>query len=392
MGTRALLAQFQVRRCRSRLALGLALGTAFLVAGSADAEVGVTEKEILLGESAVFSGPAAALGTDLHAGEQVYFDHINEQGGIYGRRIRLVTKDDGYEPGRAKDNTAELIQKTHVFALIGYVGTPTSNAALPLITEAKVPFFGPYTGAQSLREPFNRYVFNVRASYFDEIERIVDQVVRVGTSRVAIFYQNDAYGKTGLEGLRRAMDKRKMQIAAETTVERNSVDVADAAKKLVAASPDVIVQVSAYSSCAALIKEMRRLGYTGQFANVSFVGSKPLADALGDEGAGVMITQVVPFPFSETLPIEREYMQAMQRAGVKEVGFGSMEGYLVAKAFVEGLRRAGHDLTRDRLIEALESMHDVDLGGFTVSFSPTNHNGSNYSEITLIGQRGQFVH
>ena len=358
---------------------------------TARAESGVTDKTIVIGQSAAFSGPNAQLGNDMNLGARIYFQQVNERGGVFGRKIELRTKDDGYEPDRAKQNTIEFIQKDEVFALFGYVGTPTSNAANPVFTEAKVPFIGAFSGANSLREPFNRNIFNVRASYFDETERIVDQLVTTGVKNIAVFYQNDAYGKAGLEGVTRAMTKRNLKVAALSTVERNSTEVAAAVKTLAAANPQAIVQISAYSSCAALIKEMKKSSYTGQFVNVSFVGSRALSDALGKEGAGVMITQVMPFPWSEVSPLQREYLSSMKKSGVPEMSFGSVEGFVAAKVFVEGLRRAGRDLTREKLVAALESMRDFDLGGYTVSFTPTNHNGSRFVEITMIGGNGRFV-
>jgi ABC-type branched-subunit amino acid transport system substrate-binding protein len=354
-------------------------------------EVGVTDKTILLGESAALSGPAAKLGQNMNLGARLVFDAVNAHGGIYGRKIELRVRDDGYEVERAKQNTLDFVHKDGVFALFGYVGTPTSNAAAPIFTEARVPFFGAYTGASSLRDPFNRYVFNIRASYVDETERIVEQLTTTGATKIGVFYQNDAYGKAGLDGVTQALTRRQLKVAALATVERNSTEVTQAAAALRAADPNAIVQISAYASCAALIKQMREAGYTGQFVNVSFVGSQELAETLGPEGSGVMITQVVPFPWSSVSGLQRDYNLALKAAGVANPDFGTMEGYIAARVFVEGLRRAGRDLTREGLINALETLHDFDLGGFTVNFSPDNHNGSRFVEITMIGTRGNFV-
>jgi branched-chain amino acid transport system substrate-binding protein len=378
-----------VRVAVTILTLGIAIQTA--MAATAAGEVGVTDKSIVLGESAALTGPAAKLGLNMNLGARIYFDSVNAHGGIYGRKIELRSRDDGYEAERAKQNTLDFVHKDGVFALFGYVGTPTSNAAAPIFTEARVPFFGAFTGASSLREPFNRYVFNIRASYADETERIVEQLTTTGSSKIAVFYQNDAYGKAGLEGVTRALTQRHLQVTALATVERNSIDVAQAAATLRKADPNAVVQISAYASCAALIKAMRASGYTGQFVNVSFVGSQELADALGPDGPGVMVTQVVPFPWSGISPLQREYEQALKSAGVAKPDFGTMEGYIAARVFVEGLRRAGRDLTREGLIAGLETLHDYDLGGYTVSFSSDNHNGSRFVEITMIGTHGNFV-
>jgi ABC-type branched-subunit amino acid transport system substrate-binding protein len=358
------------------------------------AETGVTDQKILLGQSAAFSGPAAQLGIQMNAGAKIYFDGINERGGIHGRRIEIITADDKYESDLAAANTKKLIETDEVFALFGYVGTPTSNAALPIFTQAKVPFFAPFTGAQSLREPFNPQVFNMRASYFDETEHLVTGLVRNGMKNIAVFYQNDAYGRAGLAGVERALKKINVPLLATATVERNSTDVTAAVKKILPHSPDAIIQISAYASCAAFIQEMRKAKYFGQFYNVSFVGSQPLADALGVDGQGVVISQVVPFPWSQATPIVNEYTKAMKKAGIKELNFSSLEGFMAAKLFAEGLKRAGKDLTRSRLMKALETIDagNYDLGGFIVNFSPTNHNGSKYVDMTVIVKDMKFNH
>jgi branched-chain amino acid transport system substrate-binding protein len=233
---------------------------------------GVTADTIVIGQSAALSGPAEALGKEMKLGADMYFKVVNDAGGVNGRKIKMISLDDGYEPDRAKANTKKLIEEEKVLALFGYVGTPTSNAALPLFTEAKVPFIGAFTSAQSLREPFNRCIFNVRASYFDETERIVENLVAQGVKNIAVFYQNDAYGKAGLAGMERAMKKRNLPIMALATVERNTVNVDDAVKIMVKADATAIVMISAYKSCAAFIREMQTKGKFPLFWNVSFVG------------------------------------------------------------------------------------------------------------------------
>jgi branched-chain amino acid transport system substrate-binding protein len=373
----------------SRLLVGAA-ATSFAIPASAD--IGVTDQKIILGQSAAFSGPAAQLGIQLHAGAKVYFDQVNAQGGVFGRKIEIIKLDDKYEADLAAANTKKLIEVDEVFALFGYVGTPTSNAALPIFTQAKVPFFAPFTGAQSLREPFNKQIFNIRASYFDETEHLVDRLVRTGLKNIAVFYQNDAYGKAGLAGVERALKKMNVPMLEVATVERNSIDVAKAVEKILPKRPDVIIQISAYASCAAYIKEMRKAGYTGQFYNVSFVGSKALADTLASEGPGVVISQVVPFPWHLATPVVAEYTKAMNKAGIPDLNFSSLEGFIAAKVFVEGLKRAGRNLSRERLISALETINigNYDTGGFDVGFSPSNHNGSKYVDMTVISKEGKF--
>jgi ABC-type branched-subunit amino acid transport system substrate-binding protein len=352
---------------------------------------GVTPTTIVLGQSAAFTGPAAQLGIQMNVGLKAYFDHVNAQGGVHGRKIELKTRDDKYEAKLCVETTRKLIEEDRVFALIGYVGTPTSQAALPIFTEAKVPFFGPFTGAELLRDPFNRYIFNVRASYYDETEEIVEQLVSTGVKKIAVFYQNDSYGQAGLKGVELAMERRKLKISATATVERNTTNVAEAVRKIGSVQPDAVVMISAYTSIAEFVRQMKKAGSGAQFHNVSFVGSQALADTLGATGYGVAISQVVPFPWSPTRPIVREYHAVLKAAGVKDFNFSSLEGFIVAKAFTEGLRRAGRDLTRERLIVAIEGMSNVDLGEFVLRFAPNNHNGSKFVDLTMIGRGGKFV-
>lgn len=370
----------------------LVLLLACAVAPWALAQEGVSDKQVLVGQFAAFSGPAAQLGQRMQVGIAAYFAVVNAQGGVHGRTLKLVTRDDGYEPVKAVAAVKALIGEDKVFALLGSVGTPTGLAAVPVLSEEKVPLVGMFTGAQALREPFNRQVFHVRASYFDETERMVQHLTSMGVKKIAVFYQNDAYGMAGLEGVNRALAKRQLKLTATGTVERNSVEVGKALDEILKAEPEAVIQVSAYKSCAAFIKQARGKGYGGQFFNVSFVGSKALADELGSVGQGVVISQVVPFPYSPSSPIVREYQQHMIDSGQKDFDFSSMEGYLTARVFVEGLRRAGRNLTREALITALESIRNLNLGGFTVNYGPKDHQGSAFTDLTIIGRDGKFVH
>ncbi|MBP5997065.1 MAG: ABC transporter substrate-binding protein [Azonexus sp.] len=359
----------------------------------ATAETGVTDGSIVIGQSVPLSGPAQELGIEMQLGAKLYFDHINAQGGVNGRKIKLLTLDDGYEPDRATANTRQLIDKDDVFSLFGYVGTPTSLAALKVSNPAGVPFIGAFTGAEALRMPFNRLIFNIRASYGDETEKIVEQFTSLNVKRIAVFYQNDAYGNAGLSGVEKAMAKRDLKLVATATVERNSSDVAAAVKTLIAAKPDMVVMVTTYKSTAAFINAMRAAGSAAQFYTVSFVGSRALANELGAAGAGVGISQVVPFPWSRTVPVVRDYQKLLAASGSgRDVSFTSLEGYIAARVFVEGLRRAGKELTRDKFISAMENLRNFDAGGFAVNFTPGNHNGSNFVELTIIRKDGSFMH
>jgi branched-chain amino acid transport system substrate-binding protein len=365
---------------------GLVAGAAVLGAPSLRAQSG---NRIVLGQSAAFSGAAAQLGIQFHAGAKLFFDQLNGQGGVNNQRIEIVQLDDGYEPDRCIENTNKLLA-AEVFALFGYIGTPTSLAALPLAIKAQTPFFAPFTGAMGLRQPFNKLAFHLRASYNDETALIVRQLTNLGLNKVAVFHQNDAYGKAGLDGTVLALAARNLKPVATATVERNSVDVAQAVATINAAKPDAVVQISAYKSCAAYIRAARAAGYGGTFYNVSFVGTQALADELGKDGAGVVVSQVVPTPYSASRPITREFVEAIGKGGNKvQPNFSSMEGFLAAKLFAEGLRRAGSRITRESLINGLESIGEQSFGGFQVSLGPNDHVASSFAELSMLTGDGK---
>ena len=376
-----------VRSC----GVGLACLAWLLAGGAARAETGVTDSEIILGESAALTGPAAELGKGVNRGAKAYFEWVNQHGGVQGRKIRLVALDDGYEPDRAEANTKKLIEGEHAFALVGYVGTPTSNASLPAINQAKIPFIGAFTGADSLRNPFNKLIFNLRAGYRDEAVHIADSMAKLGMKTINVFYQNDAYGNAGLKAMQAAAAAKGLQIVATATVQRNSTDVASAVDELIVKKPaNAVFMVSAYKSCAAFIAASRSRNFVGPFYNVSFVGTEALISELKKDGSGVMVTQVMPSPYNPALPVTIEYQKVMAAAGVTQVDYTSLEGFMAAKLTVEGLKRAGRELTRERLVNALEGLGDYDLGGFRVRFSGAGHNGSQYVDFTILDKDGHI--
>ena len=347
--------------------------------------------KIILGQSAAFTGPAAQLGIQFHRGARVWFDQVNAQGGVHGKSIEIRKMDDGYEPDRCAANTLKLID-AGVFALFGYIGTPTCLAALPMVQAEQVPFIAPFTGAMGLREPASKYVFHLRASYHDETALIVKQLTHLGLKKIAVFYQNDAYGQAGLDGVTKALSAQNLKPVALATVERNSVDVSGAVKTLMASAPDAVVQISAYKSSAAFIRASRQSGYRGTYYNVSFVGTQALSEELGKDAAGVMVSQVVPSPFDTARPITREYRADVARAGSDaQLSFSSMEGYLAARVFTEGLLRAGKNPTRDSLIRGIESMGAQSMGGFAVQFSPGNHVASKFVELSMLAADGRVL-
>ena len=350
-----------------------------------------SEGRIVLGQSAAFSGLAAQLGIQFNQGAKLFFDQLNAAGGVGKRMVEIRTLDDGYEPDRCAENTRKLIADD-VFALFGYVGTPTSLAAVPLFNQAKVPFFAPFTGAESLRQPFNRLIFHVRASYYDETALIVRQLVNLGIKKIAVFHQNDAYGKAGLDGVNKALAEHKLPLAGAATVERNSVDVAAAVEKLVAAKPDAVVQIAAYGASAAFVRAARKAGFGGTFYNVSFVGTQALADELGKDGAGVVVSQVVPSPYQPSRQITREFLDAIKKAGDKvQPNYSSMEGFLAARIFTEGLRQAAASgkISRDSFISGMEGLGSQVISGFPVSFGPNDHTASTFVEMSMLTGDGR---
>ena len=346
------------------------------------------DRRIVLGQSAAFSGAAAQLGIQMNRGAKLCFDAVNAAGGVHGAQIELRTLDDMYEPDKCKANTEALI-KEDVFALFGYVGTPTSLAALPLVNQNKMPFFGPFTGAEALREPFSRYVFHVRASYFDETAAIVKQLTTMGLKKIAVFRQNDSYGQAGLDGVVRALKAHNLEPVAIGLVERNTVAVTAAVQAIMSKAPDAIVQISAYKSCAAFVREARKAGFGGTFYNVSFVGTQALSDELGPDARGVAVSQVMPFPFQPKSPVAREYLAAVQKAGGDhKPNYSSIEGYVAARIFTEGLKRAGKGANRETLIAALESIQGLDLGGFLVNYGARDHVASSFVDLTMLTEFG----
>ena len=348
------------------------------------AEPGVTDAEIILGQTAVLSGPSQALGTGVKLGLEIAFKEINEAGGIAGRRITLVSKDDGYEHAKAADNARALINDDKVFALIGTVGTPTAAQIVPLCTAAEVPLIGPFTGAGALRSPFNPLIVNIRASYAQEMQRIATLLVD-GQSRrrIACFYQDDAYGQGGLKALQTALLHRAITPCAVGSYVRNTTDVDAAVATIVGSSPEAVVLVGTYAACAQFIKKSRAHGLTEtKFCNVSFVGTRALVAALGPAAEGVIISQVVPNPIYSQTPLSGAYRKALAKyAPTADPDWISFEGYLDGRVFAAAARRAAAPLTRKSLLAAFQATPQIEIEGLSMQFSPTNNQGS--SEVFL---------
>ena len=342
---------------------------------------------IILGQSCALSGPAKDLGIEMRAGLLASFGLINDNGGVKGREIHLISLDDGYEPDKAVRNTLKLITEDDVFLLIGEVGTPTSKAVVPIIEEYKIPFFAPFTGAELLRNPFRKYVINVRASYYQEMEQLADYLINQRHfSRISCFYQNDSYGYAGLKGIERALAKRGLQLVSKGTYERNTLAVMGGMKDIYQADPEAVVLVGAYPACAEFIKLSKtKINENLTFCNISFVGTESLKDALGAYGADVIISQVVPDPKDPSIPLIKEYMQSMRRyQHGAPLSFTSLEGYIAGRLFAKIADSVAGELTRESFVSAMQTVGSFNLGGVILTFGPEDHQGMDTIYLTTI--------
>ncbi len=357
---------------------------------------GVFADSIVFGQSAAVSGPAAELGENMNLGVRAAFEEANLEGGIHGRALRLLLRDDRYEAEAAIESTRALIEHG-VFGLIGAVGTPTSRVAAPIASAAQVPYIGAFTGAELLRGDDQRYMVNLRASYYQETEEMVERLTTdLGFSRIAILYQDDSYGQAGLTGVVQALDRRNMALAGEGTYVRNTVAVKRALLNLRSNNPEAIIIIGAYGAAAQFILWARKIGMQRTvFVNISFVGSNALLNALGRGGDGVVVTQVVPFPRDTSIPAVARYQNAIRRIdGSAQPGFVSLEGYLAGRLVVEALRASadpgGAPPTRAAFLQTLEAAGPIDLDGFTVQYGPADNQGSDEVFLTII-RGGRFV-
>jgi serine/threonine protein kinase/ABC-type branched-subunit amino acid transport system substrate-binding protein len=364
---------------------------------------GVTDEEITLGMSAAFQGPAKELGRGMKLGIETYLRQLNENGGIDGRKVKLVALDDGYEPDKALPNMKELYEKRKVFAVIGNVGTPTAVVTVPYALEKNLIFFGAFTGAGLLRkDPPDRFVFNYRASYAEETEKMVKYLIdikKLKPEQIAVFDQNDAYGDAGFKGVVKGLRKygRDEDQVLRVRYERNTLAVDQAVSEIVKHREEVkaIVMVPTYRPAALFIKRVREAGMNPIFLNVSFVGSEALADELREKSPqyaeGVIVTQVVPHYDSKSTAVLK-YREALKKYNPDEPpSFISLEGFLAASLFCEAMQKASENLTTDTLIQALESTQNLDIGtGAKISFGPSEHQGSHKVWGTILDKTVRY--
>ena len=377
---------------RLRLA-ALAAAALAMTAVQAQQTPGVTASTIIIGQSAPLTGANAELGNDIRNGALAYFAKVNAAGGVHGRKIELATIDDANAVPRAEANTKNLVEEQAVFALFGYASATLSRPALPFVEKHRVPFLSPFTGADPMRV-FNKHVYNMRGSYAEELEKIVDHFFPLGVKRFSIVYYDDVVGKENLAAVERALKKRNLTVVSVAAyTNRVKPEIEAGLKEVMKGQPDVVILTTLYKASSDFVKASRKAGLGAQMASNSFPGASPLAKELGGQGAGVIVATVVPPPSKRSLPIVQEYQAAIEKQlGKKDFSFTSLESYICAKVLAEGIRRAGATPTRESLLKALDSIRNYDVGGYVVDFSSTNHNGSKFVELTAISKGGRFAY
>ena len=354
--------------------------------------LGLSEERILFGQSAALSGPAKELGRNMRLGILAAFDEVNAAGGVHGRVLELQSLDDAYEPEDAIVMTRHLIEQEQVFALIGAVGTPTSRSATPIARNAGVPYIAPFTGAAFLRDDEWDNIINLRASYNQETEEMVARLTEdLGITRISVMYQNDSFGRAGFRGTVAALERRDMELTSIGIYPRNTTAVKTALLDLRQGDPEAVIMIGAYEPVARLILWARRTGMDAVFMTVSFVGSNALAQELGPDGAGVLVTQVVPFPEDDSLPVVLSYLDALASHDPEaEPGFVSLEGYLAGRMVIKALEQCGADVERSCLLGQLIDRGDLDIDGFALQFGQGDNQGSDQVFLTVIGSDGQY--
>jgi len=367
--------------------LGPALGfcgvCAWQLAGAAAAAAqttpGVTEKEVIIGSCSALEGPSSALGRQTVAGAKAYFSMVNDEGGVHGRKLHLIAYDDSYDPAKTQACFDKLLADK-VFALGFFVGTPTAVKYLPLAEENKIPLVGLFTGAQTLYTPLRHWIINVRASYFDETRDQVDGMWdTLGYKKIGVIYPDDAFGAAVLDGVKQALKAHSAEPVAIASYQRQTAKVDSAISSVRGANPQAVVVVGPPNTVAPIVRQAHAAGWKPLFLTVSFVGTEELISEAGEDADGMVVTQVVPPYYLTDLKTVALYRRALaQSAPTDRPSFVSLEGFVDAMVLVEGLKRAGKDLTRDGLIRGIESIHEMDIGlgpQLKLDYSAKDHKG-----------------
>jgi ABC-type branched-subunit amino acid transport system substrate-binding protein len=344
--------------------------------------------KILIGQSAPLTGSNAEIGKDIRDGALAYFKRVNESGGVNGKQIELISIDDKNDRKTAGRNAVQLVNDANVVALFGFASTTLSLDAMPIVREKHVPFFAPFTGADAIHKQ-GPYVFVMRASYEDEMGKILEHWEGLGADRVTVLHYDDEIGNQNYATVERIMAKAGKK-AVSVKIERNKPVTAADVQRIIAADPQVLIVTTLYGPTANLIKMLHAANHPYNITALSFVGPSQLANAAGPDAAGISISGVVPPPGKTMLPIVRECGDAMKKAGVPELNYTNLESCIAAKVLVEAIRRAGRDVTRETLYRGFQSLGTYDTGGYVVHFDANQRHGSNYVELAVIAKNGQF--
>lgn len=374
----------------SRFPILVSLG--LLLGGGAVAHAG----EVVIAQVAPLSGVLATTGERMVLGAKLHFDVVNAAGGINGQMIRHEVRDDGYRVDDTIAQTRDLLENVKPLALIGFAGTANVTALLAsrLLEKHRTFMVGPYTGGESLRTPYNPFIFHVRASYEDETEHIVEQLTQLGSRRIAVLHQDDGFGRSGLVGVEAALKRRGLEPVARASYDRATADVAQAAATMMEARPDVIILISINRATAAFARQYRALGGMAQLFNISVVDPQELVQLAGLESVhGLGISQVTPYPYRGLLPVVRDYHAALARFAPPGTtpSYTSFETYIAARVLTAALQRLGPDAAPKDVEAALEGLGRIDIGGYELEYGPKRRAGSKFVELTVIGGNGQLM-
>jgi branched-chain amino acid transport system substrate-binding protein len=378
------------RISRLVMALAAALGLAGVIP-AAPAATGVTSAEIVIGQDIDLTGTIAARMKPLVAAADAYLERVNAAGGVHGRRIKVLRTDSANKPDRTKENVKALVEKDGVFALWGISGTGNVGAALPYLTERGVPLVGSTSGADSFYSKTHPMLVNTKAGYGDEIRRMAGHLKDTSVTRVGVIYLDNGFGREAFKSAEAAIKERGLELVAVAKFKEDGSDIPQAAQAMVKAAPPAVMLLTLAGPSPRVVDEFLKAGGRTQFFALSVVATDVLYKGIGERARGVIVTQIMPFPWDRSLPIVKEYQELMAKKGVTEFSHSGIEGLVLAKALVEGLRAAGKDPTRQRLMDGLEKLNNRDFGGYKLSFSPSDHNGSDFVEITMIGRGGKLI-